>query len=218
MTQVAWPILIAASALLADVAFTQQTGMIQGTVSDEQGNVVVGASIKVWQRPFVADTKTDAIGTFVFDTLATGPYTMQIIKPGLCMSTLVLNPVSAVGIFLVPVVLKTPEAQGDPVSESIPVMSAQQRPRAVRTVSPDYPEEALAAGLGGTVTVEVTLDDNGVPIVVTSESDRDPRLVQAAVDAAKQWRYRSTSVSCEPVQVETQIHFNFSPATGQVRL
>jgi len=36
-----------------------------------------------------------------------------------------------------------------------------------------------------------------------------PMLVQAAVDAVSQWRYRPYILNSEPVEVETQITVNF---------
>ena len=110
----------------------------------------------------------------------------------------------------------TPEPR--PVPKLIRVASVVQQRRLVRAVSPEYPEQAIAAGLGGTVTVDIILDERGVSAAVTSASDRDPLLVQAALAAAEQWRYRVTALNCVPVQVESQIHFNFSAATGQVRI
>lgn len=39
-----------------------------------------------------------------------------------------------------------------------------------------------------------------------------PMLVQAAIDAVREWRYRPYILNNEPVEVETQITVNFSLA------
>ena len=39
-------------------------------------------------------------------------------------------------------------------------------------------------------------------------------LVQSALDAVKQWRYRPYLLNGEPVEVETQITLNFSLSGG----
>ena len=135
-----------------------------------------------------------------------------MVKPGLCLGSVAPENMANDPIN---VILKTPER---PVPGLIRVSSVVQQARVLRIVQPDYPEQALAAGLGGTVTVDVLIDEFGTPASVTSSSDRDPLLVNAALAAAEQWRYRATALNCVPVQIESQIHFDFSAATGQVRL
>ena len=41
-----------------------------------------------------------------------------------------------------------------------------------------------------------------------------PMLVQAAVDAVRQWRYRPYVLNGEPVEVETQVTVNFVLSGG----
>ena len=135
-----------------------------------------------------------------------------MVKPGLCLGSVAPENMANDPIN---VILKTPER---PVPGLIRVASVVQQARVLRVVQPDYPEQAVAAGLGGTVTVDVLIDEFGTPASVTSSSDRDPLLVNAALAAAEQWRYRATALNCVPVQIESQVHFDFSAATGQVRL
>jgi TonB family protein len=194
----------------------QQEGTLQGVVRDELGDGVADASvslISITRRELVAELRTDSVGAFEFNQLDMDAYDLQVVKPDLCLASK-----RALRVDREPttVLLENPEPR--PVPKLIRVASIVQQRRLVRTIFPDYPERAIAAGLGGTVTVDIVVDERGVPAAVTSASDRDPLLIQAALAAAEQWRYRVTALNCLPVQVESQIHFNFSAAIGQVRI
>lgn len=79
------PLLIALAVAPCVRAHTQiTTGIIQGTVVDETGAVVSGASVEArnLDTNFVKNLNTDADGRFVFLLLPTGRYTLTIYKPG----------------------------------------------------------------------------------------------------------------------------------------
>ena len=203
--------LILLALLLAASAPGQQS--VQGVIHDDNGNLVASAAVRlVLRNDLIAETQTDSVGTFRLDAPASAAYSLHVVKPGLCLGSVAPENMANDPIN---VILKTPER---PVPGLIRVSSVVQQARVLRIVQPDYPEQALAAGLGGTVTVDVLIDEFGTPASVTSSSDRDPLLVNAALAAAEQWRYRATALNCVPVQIESQIHFDFSAATGQVRL
>lgn len=213
MRHTTWMVLVM---MAAGVAVAQQKGTLLGVVRDESGNVVADANIRlisIGRDELVAELRTDFAGTFKFDQLDNGAYDLQAVSPGLCLANM-----QRVRIDDEPasVLLETPES--NPVPKLIRVSSIMQQRRLIRTVVPEYPDSALAAGLGGTVTVDIVVDEVGAPIFVGSSSDRDPILVAAAIAAAKQWRYRTTALNCVPVQVESQIHFDFSVTAGEVRL
>jgi periplasmic protein TonB len=81
----------------------------------------------------------------------------------------------------------------------------------IRKVQPTYPALARAARIQGTVVLQATISKQG-----TIENLRalagHPMLVQAAIEAVRQWRYRPYILNNEPVEVETQITVNFSLA------
>ncbi len=75
-------LLILASGVFAQTQIT--TGVIQGTVLDDQGGVVPGANVEV-KNPdinFSRALTTDANGRFVFLQLASGRYTLTVSKQG----------------------------------------------------------------------------------------------------------------------------------------
>src|SRR5438874_2896169 len=60
----------------------------------------------------------------------------------------------------------------------------------LKQVTPTYPAEARAKGVQGMVRVSVLVDKNGVPDKLRVLSG-PPELVNASLDALKQWRYKS---------------------------
>ena len=67
-------------------------------------------------------------------------------------------------------------------------------------VRPVVPEAAVRAGVKGVVILELTIDQDGV--VQEARVLRSvPLLDQAAVDAARQWRFEPTQLNGQPVPV-----------------
>ena len=80
---------------------------------------------------------------------------------------------------------------------------------ATRRVEPQYPRDAIAAGISGSVVVELTVDEAGR--VISARAISGPvELRGAAVEAAKRWEFRPTSLSGTPVKVIGTIKFNFN--------
>lgn len=78
----------------------------------------------------------------------------------------------------------------------------------VRKVTPAYPPLAKTAHIQGPVVMFALISKAG-----TIENLRllsgHPMLVQAAMDAVKQWQYRPYILNQQPIEVETQITVNF---------
>lgn len=79
---------------------------------------------------------------------------------------------------------------------------------AVSRVEPVYPPLAKAARVSGQVVVEVTVDEKGNVISARTLSGH-PLLTGAAIQAARQWRFKPTLVSGVPVKVAGTITFAF---------
>jgi TonB family protein len=60
----------------------------------------------------------------------------------------------------------------------------------------------------GAVVVEVTIDENGNVIAASAVSGH-PLLKDAAVAAARRWKFQATKLSGQPVKVIGTITFNF---------
>jgi protein TonB len=97
-----------------------------------------------------------------------------------------------------------------PVRQTTPVrkISSILQGDALKRVEPSYPELARIARAQGTVTIEVTINEQG-----TVESARamsgHPLLRDAALNAARAWRWNPTRLNGMAVKVIGTITFNF---------
>ncbi|MFN7931632.1 MAG: energy transducer TonB, partial [Blastocatellia bacterium] len=74
---------------------------------------------------------------------------------------------------------------------------------------PVYPAEAAAARATGAVQVAITVAEEGHVISAEAVSGH-PLLREAAVAAAKQWRFHPTELSGVPVKIQGILTFNFT--------
>jgi protein TonB len=79
---------------------------------------------------------------------------------------------------------------------------------ALNKVEPSYPPLAKAAHVTGSVMVEITIDENG-RVISASALSGHPLLKDAAVQAARGWKFAPTMLSGVPVKVIGTITFNF---------
>jgi len=105
-----------------------------------------------------------------------------------------------------PVLAKTPEPT--PVKR-IRVAARVVEANLIHDVAPAYPPEAGRARIEGTVVLLAVIGKDGSVQDVRVENGL-PLLVQAAIDAVKQWRYRPYLVNGEPVEVDSRITINFT--------
>ncbi len=75
---------------------------------------------------------------------------------------------------------------------------------------PAYPAPARAVRASGTVNVSVKIDENG-NVVSASATSGHPLLRAAAVSAARQAKFKPTTLSGQPVSVTGIIQYNFVP-------
>jgi periplasmic protein TonB len=80
--------------------------------------------------------------------------------------------------------------------------------KAISLPKPPYPPIAKTARASGTVTVQVTIDENG-NVISASAISGHPLLRAAAVAAARQARFTPTKLSGQPVKVTGVINYNF---------
>ena len=81
---------------------------------------------------------------------------------------------------------------------------------AVKRVNPwPYPPAAKAAKVAGIVQVQVTISEEGKVIDATALTGH-PLLRDAAVEAARQWEFKPTELSGQPVRVQGILTFNFT--------
>ena len=95
-----------------------------------------------------------------------------------------------------------------PQSQAGPRVSAFQAAVLVQRVEPVYPRVARDARVMSQVRLSATIGRDGVPTDVKVLSG-NPRLVDAALTAVRQWRYRPARLGGEPVETQTVVSIDF---------
>jgi protein TonB len=83
-----------------------------------------------------------------------------------------------------------------------------QAAKIVAQPQPLYPALARQARIQGNVVLHAIIDKDGRVGQLEVVSGH-PLLVQAALDAVKQWRYQPTQLNGDPVEVDTTITVSF---------
>jgi protein TonB len=81
--------------------------------------------------------------------------------------------------------------------------------RVLNRVNPVYPPLARQTRISGTVRLHAIIAKDGTVQQLEVMSGH-PLLVQAALDAVRQWRYQPTLLNGEPVEVDTTVDVIFS--------
>jgi TonB family protein len=110
--------------------------------------------------------------------------------------------------------ITVPAAQvGAPATAAVPgrikVGGNVQGAMIVSKVPPVYPALAKQGAVSGVVKLSAVLAKDGT-VQELHVLSGPPLLIQAAMDAVKQWVYRSTLLNGNPVEVETTIDINFT--------
>ena len=116
-----------------------------------------------------------------------------------------VNPLSALGPLATPAPRIRPARAAGPMRVSEGVASGQL----LVPIRPQYPAIARAAGVQGTVVVAAVISLEG-RIESLRVLSGPPLLVDAAVSAIRQARYRPWTLNGQPVEVETTIRVVFS--------
>jgi TonB family protein len=96
-----------------------------------------------------------------------------------------------------------------PATTSIPVNAEVSQGLLVKQVPPIYPPLARQARIQGTVVLQAIIDKDGSVKNLQLVSGH-PLLVNAAIDAVKQWQYKPYVLDGAAVEVQTTINVNFS--------
>lgn len=107
-------------------------------------------------------------------------------------------------------VLGTLEVEGKKDGGKKLVLGAVVDGKAVSKPQPDYPDNLKAAGVGGQVTVKVTINEKGDVIEAHAVSG-EPQLRGSAEAAAMRAKYTPTTLCGHAVKVSGVINYNFKP-------
>jgi TonB family protein len=206
----------------------QQAGSAKlfGTISDASQARVPDATVVVSAKGIKEITTSDAAGEYEFRALPLGRYSIEVriagFRPFQQALELHANEPRKLDVVVdvgevaetVNVVAKAPPAaprdtrSGPP--RRIRVGGNVQATKLVHQVNPVYPERAQEQGIQGTVLLEaVILMDGNLGTIRVVNKLADPDLVNAALEAVKNWRYEPTLLNGQPVEVFTTITVNF---------
>jgi TonB family protein len=179
-------------------------------------------------------TTSDADGNFVFKALPAGEYEMKVLKPGFATylaPQVVLDPgrdlaitakvnigsinetvdVQAEGSAKSAAAAQALEAEAKSKATRIRIGGNVEAAKVITKVQPIYPESAKDAGVQGTVLLHAVVGMDGRPLQLqVLNSQINPDLARAAVEAVSQWRYQPTLLNGEPVEIDTTIQVKFT--------
>lgn len=178
---------------------------ISGTVLSNNGEAISDATVVLTNPDNSAQQQAVSMpdGKFSFDGLAAGQYIVRVQKPGfadLFREYTVNADTDVARVLVMKSITPTRVVQlGGNVMAS----------KVVKRVPPVYPPDARVAHIQGRVTINATISKDGTPTELTVISSPSPALSQSALDAVRQWRYRSTLLNGNPVAVRTTIYVNY---------
>jgi TonB family protein len=108
--------------------------------------------------------------------------------------------------------ISTPPTEPKPASgpRRIRVGGNVQPAKMTKSSKPVYPQHLISQGVEGTVVMQAVVGTSGQILnVQVSNSQVDPDLVKAAVEAVKQWRYEPPLLNGQPVELMTTITVDF---------
>jgi TonB family protein len=210
------------------------SGKFTGTIFDISEATVPNATIVMTNHKAntVDMTVSDAEGNFVFKALPAGEYEMKVLKPGFAAyrapqlvlesdHDLTLNAKLQMGDLTETVDVKAegpakpaaPETLEKQKAMRIRIGGNVEAAKLVTKVQPIYPASAKERGAQGSVLLHAIVSKDGRPLSMqVLNSQIDPELARAAVEAVSQWRYQPTLLNGEPVEIDTTIAVNFTLA------
>ena len=221
---------------LAAVRLTAQApNRLTGVVVDASGATVPKAQVIVTFAPSAGRkefTLTNDVGEFRFEPIPEGVYSITVRKPG--FAQLNMTGVELKGANTAPLRLtlnvgqiqETVTVQGDrpaAAAAAIAATSRSEEPKRIQVggfvqqanllekATPKYPAECKAEGVEGTVLMKAVISREGTVLSLEPINQLvDQRLVAAATEAVKQWKYRPTLLNGNPIEVVTEVQVNFT--------
>jgi TonB family protein len=232
---------VAMAVLLPVVAITAQAqaqaqaarGSLVGVVEDASHARVPHCQVTAngLDGPGQWVTRSNAAGEYSFAAMPPGRYALEIRSPGFAIfkrDTAVeagkaarLDATLNVGEVSETVVIVGHKPAGDtpaatPMArppQRIKVGGNVQATKLLRMARPQYPAEPERLGIQGTVVMRAVISTTGDLLNVEAIStDVDARLVAAALDAVRVWKYQPTLLNGEPVEVVTTVTVDFQLA------
>jgi TonB family protein len=197
-------------------------------VEDPSGARVPGCEVRAanLDSSHIEITRADLAGQFRFDAIPAGRYSVEVRSPGFAVLSMparveanqpaVLAARLTVGQLSETVTITgaRPSPAAAPAAATPPqrirVGGNVQAAKLLRRVAPVYPEDLKAKGITGTVSLRGVVTKAGdLTDLAVVNTDVDPGLATAAMEAARHWLYQPSLLNGQPVAVLTTIDVRF---------
>jgi len=205
------------------------SGRFTGTIYDPSGAPIPNATVIMnnHKTSKVEMTTSGTEGKFNFTALPAGEYEIKVLKRGFEEykgTQVVLEPgrESSQNITLkVGAIMEEVDVVAEGTVKAMPAGTVGkqtrirlggdiQAPKLLNKVQPVYPAAAKAAGVEGTVILHAIIGMGGNPLSLRVVNTQvDPELARAAVEAVSKWRYSPTLLNGDPIEVDTTVMVNF---------
>jgi len=205
------------------------SGRFTGTIYDPSGAPIPNATVIMnnHKASKVEMTTSGTEGKFNFTALPAGEYEIKVLKRGFeeyKVPQVVLEPgrESSQNITLkVGAIMEEVDVVAEGTVKAMPAGTVGkqtrirlggdiQAPKLLNKVQPVYPAAAKAAGVEGTVILHAIIGMEGNPLSLRVVNTQvDPELARAAVEAVSKWRYSPTLLNGDPIEVDTTVMVNF---------
>jgi TonB family protein len=228
--------IVVATALAGLNLAAQSFSTLSGSVTNQLGGVVPGATIVLTSGDATRkyEVKADASGQYQFLGVVSGDYTLSNDTPGFKYGKTPIHVAGAtlrrdvsleVGTLEETIMIRSSAApRSTDVRISPPLKPAAapdactpttggtiKQPTKVADMRPRYPENLAASKGGGVVVLDAVIGTDGaVKEATPKDQAANPDLVAAAVEAVKQWRYTPTLLNCVPIDVQMTVTVRFS--------
>ncbi len=206
---------------------------LSGVVRDASGAAVPGARVSVALGERQEITRSNDAGEYSFPGLAAGNWRVQIQKPGFALLELTglavaenaatkFDAVLYVGKIQETVNVSSRDSSIPPPPPPPPppagfkpspirVGGNVQAAKIVTRVAPVYPADCKQEKVQGIVLLQAIIGKDGSIVSLKAVNTMvDARLVRAATEAVQQWKYQTTLLNGDPVEVQTMVEINFT--------
>jgi TonB family protein len=207
----------------------QNASVFAGTIYDASGAVVPNATVilnDTGNKP-IEMSSSAADGKFIFKSVPDGDYEFKVMKPGFeiyrdpqlnlkASQSRVLDVHLKVGTISESVDVHADghahNGSAKPVSR-VKIGGEIEASKLLTKIQPVYPEAARAAGIQGKVVLHAVIGMDGTPLSLqVVNTGVDPELARASIEAVSRWRYSSTLLNGQPIEVDTVVMVNFTLA------
>jgi len=168
-------------------------------------------------------------GLYAVKGLPEGSYSVEVLKPGYAANSLgklsITSKIRLADFFLeIGRIRETVTVDGGKRDSAAATSASDSGPKRIRVsgniqaakllskVNPVYPKEAKAAGVQGTVRMQMVVSKEGNVMGLTLLTSPSAELARSAMEAVTQWKYSPTLLNGDPIEIQTIVDVNYTLA------